>query len=1100
MFTKLGSLVNRRPGVIAGLWLAFAVGLTLFAPTLQDVATLDDTALLPSDAVSQRAATAIGELFPADPGRNVALVSVSRTDGLTAQDRQFLADVVAAAQAEELGFVPKRVQSAVLDPALAPILLSLDGAAELALIELPGSPFEPSSGEAVASLRAHIADSVAPGLEVHVTGLAGIGHDQSEAILESIDRTALITVALILLILMVIYRAPVAAVIPLGSIGVSFLIARALIALLAQAGFTIAGTAETFMMVLVFGAGTDYTLFLVSRYREEAGVHPGPDALQRTTKMMGGVLAAAAATVIVGFLSMTSADFGMYRTTGPSVALAIAVTLAASLTLTPALLSLAGRWAFWPTGVGGQAHGARGQHRWERVARLVRKWPAEVLLAGTVALLLASTGLGWFQMSYDLVGDLPESADSRQGFEDLSEHFPAGTLAPIHLLVRHGSPLRDDEVFAAIDQLTDQLREQPGVGSVRSITQPAGAPLTLDTVTALTGGGDFDLAAMGLDPDLVDITPLLDALESPEGLRFTPSLLDAYPQLAQGISPFFEGNDGRSTRLIIELAGNPFTAESLDTIASIDDVAAQSLAGTALTGAQVLAGGPASFYVDVRQISSRDFTVILVVLLLGTFLVMAALVRALVTPLYLLVTVLLSYTATLGLTVLASRWLFDIQGMAFWVPPFLLVILVALGADYNIFIISRIREELDAGHSVAEAASRGLVFTGGVITSAGLILAGTFAALMVSPMPNLRQVGFAVTVGVLLDTFLVRSILVPAATILLGRWAFWPSTVGAPQAATTPSSRGRRALPALASIAGLVALLLGASMLPGVAAPSVFVPEHATSTSRSEPDANDPQRPATAGEQPSSPNPESTSTSSPAEPAAQPSDLREPEQNPPTSGPDTQDDPSPEPSPTQTDTQGFRAPREGGWTYRRTGTRKIGAAGSEQSFDEQAITQVRRVGGQDAAPEVEVRTETSSGTQTDTRRYSSDLIELLETDQSSGAISFGGALDPALVLAQWSMQVGDSWTHQGTVGDGTTVEGNFEVTGTDVVTVAGVDRACWIIESTVTFTGDVDGRDDERACWILEMGMTGWSVRDSQGTYNGISFDIHTEARLTAMP
>jgi RND superfamily putative drug exporter len=187
----------------------------------------------------------------------------------------------------------------------------------------------------------------------------------------------------------------------------------------------------------------------------------------------------------------------------------------------------------------------------------------------------------------------------------------------------------------------------------------------------------------------------------------------------------------------------------------------------------------------MRQISNDDFRLIVIVIVAAIFAVLALLLRSLVAPLYLLATVILSYAATMGITVAVFQGLVGDAGITFWLAPFLFVILVALGADYNIFIMSRIREEADAGHEIHDAVSRGLTLTGRVITSAGIILAGTFAALLLAPLPNLRQIGFGVTVGILIDTSVVRSMLVPAATMLLGRWAFWPkvpgsNTVGTP--------------------------------------------------------------------------------------------------------------------------------------------------------------------------------------------------------------------------------------------------------------------------------------------------------------------------------
>ncbi|HWH32929.1 MAG TPA: MMPL family transporter, partial [Egibacteraceae bacterium] len=822
LFTAL-----RHPKAVVGAWLLAAIVLLVTAPSLRDVGTLDTAELLPSTSPSVVAAEASRRAFPEDLGRNSAVVIVRRPGGLLDTDRAWLAQTAERLAAHPLA-AATRVLSAAANPAMGTALRSPDGAAELLLVELEGSPFEPETAEAIEQLRQVVRADAPAGVDAAVTGIAALGADQGEAITASIDQTAVITILLILLILWWVYRAPLAVLLPLATIAVAFVVSRSLVAFLAASGFTVAGHAETFMVVLVLGAGTDYTLFLVSRYAEElAQGQPLPDALRRTVRVIAGVIAAAAATVIVGFLSMLTADFGMYRSFGPAIALAIAVTLLVGLTFTPALLALTGKAAFWPSGPvkASRAHAASG--RWERVATLVRHRPIEVLLAGAILLLVPSAGLAWLTPSMDLVGDLPPAAQSRQGFEILDQHFPAGALAPVQVVVAHDRPLTDDTAFAALDDLTDRLNEQPGIALARSITQPLGAPLTPDTIGRLTGGG-FDPRALGLDPDVVDLTPLLQAIEQPGGLRLTWSLLERYPQFNDLLAPFLS-DDRQTTRLIVELDGNPFVPESLGKLDALPHVVADTLSGTSLAGAQVhLAGSPA-YYRDVQDVAARDLALITVVLMLGIFLVLAALLRSLVAPIYLLATVLLSYAATLGLTTWMSMLVLGTADMAFWIPPFLLVILVALGADYNIFIMGRIREEVDAGSDIGAATARGLVLTGGVITSAGLILAGTFAVLMLAPMPNLRLIGFAVTVGVLLDTFVVRSVLVPAATVLLDRWALWPSA--------HPRVRALRLAPA--TIAGLVVLLLAAAALPSLPAEPVVV-AHAAVEQQGAPDRQPP--------------------------------------------------------------------------------------------------------------------------------------------------------------------------------------------------------------------------------------------------------------------
>jgi RND superfamily putative drug exporter len=256
-------------------------------------------------------------------------------------------------------------------------------------------------------------------------------------------------------------------------------------------------------------------------------------------------------------------------------------------------------------------------------------------------------------------------------------------------------------------------------------------------------------------------------------LGLTPQLVDSIPGLRDRLS-FFISKDQRTTRLFVTLAQEPYSAVSLDAVTLMRRQARFALNDTPLVGAPVLSTGSAAFFDDIRTLSTHDFRTIIIAVLIGIFVVLALLLRSIVAPTYLIITVLLSLLATLGLTTFFFQIVGGQPGIAWWLPPFLFVMLVALGADYNIFLMSRIREEAQV-HTTADATARGLALTGHVITSAGLILAGTFGALLFAPLRSLQQYGFAVTVGILLDTFVVRSLLVPSIAVILGRHNWWPS-------------------------------------------------------------------------------------------------------------------------------------------------------------------------------------------------------------------------------------------------------------------------------------------------------------------------------------
>lgn len=323
--------------------------------------------------------------------------------------------------------------------------------------------------------------------------------------------------------------------------------------------------------------------------------------------------------------------------------------------------------------------------------------------------------------------------------------------------------------------LRDGLAEaEPGVADLQD-----GIARLLDGARRLEDGADelrrglaqgqAELADSGID----QLVPGLVGGEDAGPFVITPGLLDALPEVRDELRLFLADDDTR-TRVLIGLSVSPFSPAALDAVDRVVEVSTLSLNGSPLEDATVAPTGVSSFFNDVDEASDRDFDLILVAVILGVFLVLVVLLRALVAPLYMVVTVLLSFASALGIATLVFQGALGSPGIAWWIPPFLYVLLVALGADYNIYLMSRVREEAerrDTRSAVAEATR----LTGGVITSAGLILAGSFAALMSAELESMRQMGFATTVGILLDTFVVRTLLVPSIAVILGRWNWWPS-------------------------------------------------------------------------------------------------------------------------------------------------------------------------------------------------------------------------------------------------------------------------------------------------------------------------------------
>ncbi len=680
--------------VVVAIWLALGIAGLLARTQIGEVTAAGQTSYLPAHSESTRAVNQLQRDFKGGDDVPV-LVVFERNGGLTAKDLDAIGKL--GEGLEKLGlsgatpvFAPFSEQAreplgdvAKIANGVGPI--SRDGDAALVALAIDADD-RGAVLAGVKQIRHYLAAHRVPGLHSYVTGPGGVAADL-EQVAEEAGRTLLIaTLGLVLLLLLLVYRAPPLALLPLLVVGTAYLIAIGVTYLLIESGLITVNTEGTFLLlVLIFGAGTDYSLLLIHRYREELGA--GAETLVALrTALAESVrpIAASAGTVIAAMLVLLLADLESTHWLGPVLAIGIAVMLAAALTLLPALLSILGSRAFWP---GRARDGADASSRWARIATLVRRRP-RTIVAGVFALLalLAAGNL----VKHGTIGfgeGETHPTESSRGNEVLAEHFP------------------------------------PGIGS------PLTAVLGIDEVEAALRG-------------LKDLDSVKLAVPVP------PSELSGVAALA------------------IVLRGDPWSGEATDLVEDVrerlDEVAPGALLG----------GIPAENY-DVEQANARDTRLIVPVALLVVGLILIAVMRALVAPAYLMFTVVASFAATLGLVTFAFIELFGSNGISFNLVLLSFIFLVALGVDYNIFLMTRAREEA-ARRGTKEGILVALESTGTVVTSAGLILAGTFATLTLLPLEELVQIGATVAVGVLLDTFIVRTLLIPAITYLCGERAWWP--------------------------------------------------------------------------------------------------------------------------------------------------------------------------------------------------------------------------------------------------------------------------------------------------------------------------------------
>ncbi len=506
MFATLGRLMLRFRFIVLALWLIAALWMATQAPVLRDVAISEQMEFLPEDVPSMQAQKILSQAFEEEGSQGSAILVFSNPDGLSQADNAYARHLTAWLTSPDGPHVIHDVSSIFNRPGTEALFVSPDATTMLVSVGFSSGPLDVATTEAVKAIRRAIADSPPPqGLDIHLSGMSAISVDQRTATIESVDRTTYATIVLVVFVLLLIYRSPVASLAPLITIGLAYIVSRGILGYLATWGWKISSYLDAFIIVLIFGVGTDYCLFILSRFREELGRQANrSESIVVTMSAIGAVITASAATVIVALAIMVSGRFGMLQTMGPAMALSVLITLIAGLTLTPAIVSIMGRHLFWPRHDEAQTIGGR---NWQRVAEFVTTRRVIVAAATVLFLLLPYLALPQLKQSFDFLAELPKSTDSVQGFNALSAHFDPGELLPATVLVRKpgGNVLAELE---KIQRVTEMLEGAPQVQRVRSVLQPTG-----DESTAVMFHADYQVkqAAEALDG-------LVRGLDDPQSL------------------------------------------------------------------------------------------------------------------------------------------------------------------------------------------------------------------------------------------------------------------------------------------------------------------------------------------------------------------------------------------------------------------------------------------------------------------------------------------------------------------------------------------------------------------------------------------------------
>lgn len=845
LFDLLGKLATKRAGIVVTVWAVLLVGSFFFIPEWSTIAENGEFAFLPPDSDSVLAEKEFREYFPEHSGSsNIALVIRRETSdaGLTDNDREFIKSVLVDRLCEIFHLdrdTGKTLEDGALDGTPLALVKGLswfglthtgkfydskDGKATLLVLELQSEFLDqdniavidlieeeiagwrrvrverPAANEQQISTENTVdgeeadgktqgdsadadddtaavpeADSesartarptpVPRGLDITFSGTATYGRDAIREADRSGKATEKWTVILVVILLLAMYRAPLLALIPLLTVAVASTLSVNLLSIAAEYGIVrLFNGIKPYITVLVYGAGVDYCLFLIARYREQLDQGDSiEDAIRVSLSKVGSALAASAGTTMCGIGMMAFALFGKFQQAGIAIAFGLFVCLCTSLTLAPAILYLFGRWAFWPNIPARESQSGQWvagglwskimrlrllSTGWQNMGQLLRRKPVTLWLTSILVLLPFAIGgiVLYGHLSYGLLSDLPTTAHSVRGAKALQAHFPGGEGVPVRVLLnvpgqnyarRTRKPPKD---IAELGERIIANKKELGVQTVRSLADP-------------TGGRELDVPSLILQN--------------------------------KALKDFANRDEPTVTRLDLIFERDAFSRSSIAEFRQMREKFSELLPESMADATVQFAGETASLS-DLKEVTDRDRTVVNSLVVIVVFVILWILLRRPWICGYLMITVLFSYFATLGCTFLVF-WLADPSGFAgldWKVPMFLFTILIAVGEDYNIFLITRIEEE-SREHGPVDGIIVALERTGSIISSCGIIMAGTFSSLMAGSLMGMDQLGFALALGVILDTFVIRPIMVPAFMLILAK-----RRAAAAAAAVTTESAG----------------------------------------------------------------------------------------------------------------------------------------------------------------------------------------------------------------------------------------------------------------------------------------------------------------------
>lgn len=759
IFRSIGTFVVRWKYLVILAWALITIAAVLFLPSLSNVASSDNSSFLPSTAPVIKADKLTKALVNTKYAESI--IVAARNSPLTAADKLALSALV------------QRVKGVSTVHGVTEFGTSADGEA-VQYIVLTNFSSTNNSGIVSTIRKAMYAEPLPSGLQAYLTGPFASTADAQSGTDATLHRTQVFSVLFILVLLVIVFRSVITPIITLIPAVLAILISGPVIAEASKLGLSVSDIMQIMLSVLLLGAGTDYGVFLIFRTREELwNGQNHDDAVIRAVERVGESITFSALTVIIALLTLILASFSLYSGLGPGLAIGVFIMLLLGLTLLPALLALFGTIGFWPS----KPHLPSATPRksfWERVALPIVKHPLPTLLIGIVLFGGLAIGvIGYFPSGFTSSSGASGTTDSQRGATLLAEHFPAAEANPTTLVFRFPYSLWNSP--NVLGTTTNIIAKSPLFTSVNGALNPNGTLLTPAKISAFYAlfGPPQDLTPQRIQETLASLANTHPHLTvgTPVSMSFSEPELIAYATLRTFIS-----KDGHTVVFQTALkAGDPngtAARKAVPSIRSFTSHVAQTVGATANGVAGI---SPLNY--DISATADSDLVHIIPIVLVAIAILLGFVLRSLIAPLYLIVSVALSYFAAFGLANLIFNTLGGKGGLNFILPFIMFIFLMALGEDYNILLMTRIREEA-ATKPLKTAVVDALKAMGSSITSAGLILAGTFGVFGLLGSSEIQQIGLGVAFGVLMDTFLVRTLLVPSAVTLLRRWNWWPASHG----------------------------------------------------------------------------------------------------------------------------------------------------------------------------------------------------------------------------------------------------------------------------------------------------------------------------------